>query len=179
MEPTELRARARRAYEFGRVRLGARACGAAMLIAAAALALGRPLFPTALLALSLGVVAAALAFRGGAGGRAVWPGLAAGTGAMLLPLGVTTAGCAMFGPACMRFCLPACVVAGCVIGAALALLAAREERGPREFLLAGTAIAALTAALGCTLAGAAGVAGMAVGTLAMGAPVWIAARAHR
>ena len=113
MEPIELRHRARRAYELGRARLGAKAAGAALLIAAAAVALGRPPELTALLC------------------------------------------------------------------AALALLAAREEHGAREFLLAGTAVAAVTASFGCTLGGAAGVVGMALGTVAAGAPVWLAARAHR
>jgi hypothetical protein len=178
MEPTELRLHARRAYELGRVRVAARAAGAALLIAAAALALGRPLFPTAPIALVLTIAAGVLVFRGRAGGRAVWPGLAAGTGAMLLPIALTTAGCALFGPGCMRFCLPTCVVAGCMLGASLALLGAREEQGG-EFLLAGIGTAALAAALGCPVAGAAGVAGMALGVLAAGAPVWVVARPQR
>jgi len=179
MEPIELRHRARRAYELGRARLGAKAAGAALLIAAAAVALGRPPELTALLCAALAALVAALAFRGGASARAVTAGLAAGSGAMLLPLVLMTAGCSMFGPASMRFCVPACVVAGGVVGAALALLAAREEHGAREFLLAGIAVAAVTASFGCTLGGAAGVVGMALGTVAAGAPVWLAARAHR
>ena len=129
MEPIELRARARRAYELGRARLGARAAGAALLIAAAAVGLGRPLDLTAALGAALAVVAAALAFRGGASGRAVWSGLSAGSGAMLLPLVLMTAGCRMFGPACMRFCLLVCVVAGSAMGVALAILATGEGIG--------------------------------------------------
>ena len=179
MEPIELRVRARRAYQLGRARLGAKAGAAALLIAAAAVALGRPLDLTALLGAALAVLAAALAFRGGASGRAVWAGLAAGSGAMLLPLALITAGCHMFGPACMRFCLPACVVGGCAMGAALAILARRQERGTREFLAAGAVVAALTASLGCTLAGAGGVLGMALGTVLAGTPVWLAVRAQR
>jgi len=179
MEPIELRHRARRAYELGRARLGAKAAGAALLIAAAAVALGRPLELTALLCAGLAVLVAALAFRGGASGRAVRAGLLAGTGAMLLPVALMTAGCSMFGPACMRFCLPSCVVAGGAMGAGLALFAAREEHGAREFLLAGAAVAAVTASFGCTLGGAAGVFGMALGTVAAGTPVWLVARAHR
>jgi len=170
MEPIELRVRARRAYQLGRARLGAKA-GAA--------ALGRPVDLTALLGAALAVLAAALAFRGRAAGRAVWAGLAAGSGAMLLPLALITAGCRMFGPGCMRFCLPSCVVAGCAMGAAVATLARRQEQGAREFLAAGAVVAALTASLGCTLAGAGGVVGMALGTVLAGTPVWLAARAHR
>jgi hypothetical protein len=179
MEPIELRARARRAYELGRARLGAKAAAAALLIAAAAVALGRPLDLTALLSAALAVLVAALAFRGGASGRAVWAGLSAGSGAMLLPLAVLTAGCRLFGPACLRFCLPACVVGGAAMGAALAILARRQEQGEREFLASGAVVAAVTASLGCTLAGVGGVAGMALGTVLAGTPVWLAARAHR
>ena len=65
------------------------------------------------------------------------------------------------------------------IASCLGRVAAREEHGAREFLLAGTAVAAVTASFGCTLGGAAGVVGMALGTVAAGAPVWLAARAHR
>ena len=109
----------------------------------------------------------------------MWPALAAGAGATFLPLAIRTAGCTLFGPECMRFCLPACVLGGCVMGVALALTARREEDGPREFLVAGTAIAALAASVGCSLAGAGGVLGMAIGTVAAGAPVWLVARADR
>jgi hypothetical protein len=125
------------------------------------------------------VLVGLIAFRGGAAGRAVWPALAAGTAAMFLPLAVRTAGCSLFGPQCMRFCIHACVAGGVAMGAGLALAARREESGAREFLLAGAAIAALTASLGCSLVGAAGVLGMALGTVAAGTPIWIVARASR
>ena len=65
------------------------------------------------------------------------------------------------------------------MGGAVAILAGREDHGAREFLVAGAVVAGLTASLGCTLAGAAGVLGMALGTVAAGAPVWLAARARR
>jgi len=132
MEPIELRDRARRAYEMGRARLGAKAAGAALVIAAAAVLLGRPLEISALLCAALAILTSALAFRGRAAGRAVWTGLAAGSGAMLLPVVLMTAGCAMFGPVCMRFCLPACVVAGCAIGAVVAIRARRQEHEAKD-----------------------------------------------
>ena len=105
MEQIDLRSRARRAYELGRARAGAKAAGAALLLAAVAVVLGRPLDLTALLSAALMPLVFVLAFRGRAAGRAVWPGLAAGGAAMLLPLAVRTAGCELFGPSCMRFCL--------------------------------------------------------------------------
>jgi hypothetical protein len=178
MELIEVRDRALRAYELGRVRVGAKAASAALLVGVAAVGLGRPLALTAVLCAALAAVVGVTAFRGGTAAHAVWPALAAGAGAMFLPLAIRTAGCSLFGPECMRFCLPACVAGGVVMGAALAFAARREEHGPREFLVAGAAIAALTASLGCSLAGATGVLGMAVGTLAAGAPIWLAARAR-
>ena len=179
MEPIELRARARRAYELGRARLGAKAAAAALIIAAAAAALGRPLLLTAAVGAALAVVVAALVFRGRAAGRAVWTGLLAGSGAMLVPLGLATPGCRMFGEGCMRFCLQACVVGGLAMGFALATVARRQEQGEVEFLAGGAAVAALTASLGCTLAGASGLVAMAVGTVLAGAPVLLTSRAHR
>jgi len=179
MELIELRQRALHAYELGRVRLAAKTAAAALLIGAAGVGLGRPLGLTSLLSAILFVAVGVTTFRGGAAGRAVWPALAAGAGATFLPLAIRTAGCTLFGPECMRFCLPACVLGGCVMGVALALTARREEDGPREFLVAGTAIAALAASVGCSLAGAGGVLGMAIGTVAAGAPVWLVARADR
>jgi len=179
MEPIELRARARRAYELGRARLGAKAAAAALAIAAAAAALGRPLLLTAVLGAALASLAAALVFRGRASGRAVWTGLWAGSAAMVLPLALSTLGCRMFGEACMRFCLPVCMVGGLAMGFALATVARGQEEGEVEFLAGGAAVAALAASLGCTLAGAGGIAAMALGTVLAGAPVWLAARASR
>ncbi len=179
MEPIELRARARRAYELGRARLGTKAAAVELLIAAAAVGFGRPLEITAAIGAALAVLTAVLAFRGETSGRAVWSGLSAGTGAMLLPLLSMTVGCRFLDPSCMRFCLPTCVVAGSAMGAWLAIVAARQERGRVEFLAGGAAVAALTASLGCTLAGAGGVVGMALGTVLAGTPVWLASRAQR
>ena len=65
------------------------------------------------------------------------------------------------------------------VGDVLAWTARHEETHPREFLLAGAAIAALTASIGCSLIGAGGVIGMALATVAAGAPVWLAVRAVR
>jgi len=179
MEKTELYARARRAYELGRAKIALQAMGAAALLATAAVVLGRPVAQIGLLAVFLLPLAGALAFRGRAAGRAVWPGLVAGGTAMLLPLAVVVAGHAWLGPDCMRFCLPACVVGGAVAGAAIALLAARQADGEREFLLGGIAVAALAASLGCALAGSAGLLGMAMGAVVASAPILLIAHARR
>jgi len=179
MEKNELSARARRAYEWGRAKVAAKATVAAAVLALAAVALGRSPGQIAFVALFLLPLAGVLAFRGRGAGRAVWPGLVAGGVAMILPLGVVVAGDAWLGADCMRFCLPACVVGGALTGAAIASLAARQEAGESEFLLGGIAVAALTASLGCGLAGTAGLVGMALGAVVAGAPVLIAVHARR
>jgi hypothetical protein len=179
MELIELRRRAFRAYELGRAGLAAKSAAAALVVGLAGVGLGRPLGFSAALSAILFAVVGLTVFRGGAAGRAVWPALAAGAGATFLPLAIRTAGCTLFGPECMRLCLPGCVVGGCVMGVALALTARHEESAPREFLIAGTAIAALAASIGCSLAGASGIIGMGIGTVAAGAPILLVARAGR
>jgi len=118
METIELRQAARRAYELGRVRFGAKLAAAALVVGAAAVGLGRPVGISVALSIALGALVGLFAFRGGAAGRAVWPALAAGTAAMFFPLAIRTAGCSLFGPQCMRFCLHACVAGGVAMGAA-------------------------------------------------------------
>jgi hypothetical protein len=179
MEMTELRQSARRSYELGRVRLGARVGVAALLVGGAVIGLGRPVAMSIALSASVGALVWLFAFRGGAAGRAVWPALVAGSAAMFFPVALGTAGCRMFGEQCMRFCVPMCIAGGAAMGAILALSARHEENDPREFLIAGAVIAALTASMGCSLAGVLGIAGMAFGTVAAGAPIWLAARAAR
>jgi len=179
MERTELYARARRAYEAGRAKMALQAVTGAASLGVVAVALGRPWPQIALLGAFLVPLCGVLAFRGRAAGRAVWPGLGAGGIAMLFPIGVLFAGHAWLGPGCMRFCLPACVVGGAVAGVAIATVASRQDDGEGEFLLGGIAIAALAASLGCTLAGGAGLLGMAMGALVTGAPVWLVAHARR
>lgn len=179
METIELRRTARRAYEKGRLRLAGKVAAAALLVGAAAVGLGRPLEMTVALCTLLAASIALIVFRGGAAARAVWPSLAAGTGAMFLPLAIRTAGCSLFGPQCMRFCLPACIAGGAVMGVVLSLTARHEETHAREFLIAGAAVATLTASIGCSLVGAGGVVGMALATVATGAPIWLAARPAR
>jgi hypothetical protein len=170
-----LQARARRAYELGRLRSALRLVPFLIAAGAAVIACGRP-FPltfallAALLPLSVG-----LAFAGGVAGRAVVPGLLAGGAALAMPLLMATVGHACFGPACMSLFLPACVVGGAVAGAVIARTAARHEQDPR-FLVSALAVAGLTGALGCTISGAAGVIGMLAGVVAAGAPLLVAAR---
>lgn len=170
-----LLARARRAYELGRVRAALRIAPLVFAAAAAALACGRPPFSTCALAGLLLTLALGLSIAGGAGGHAVMPGLVAGTVALACPVLLHTVGHACLGPSCMTLGIPACIAGGAGAGALIALRAAGEESSGR-FLLSAVAVAGLMGALGCSLAGAAGVLGMLAGIVAAGAPVLLARR---
>jgi hypothetical protein len=170
-----LELRARRAYEWGRLRWSLRLAPALALAAGVSVACGRPVgLCCALLAVLL-PLAVGLSFAGGSAGRAVRPGLLAGGFALAMPLLVRTAGPFCIGDACMSLCLPACVVGGCVAGVLIALRAAREGHGAR-FALSGLLLAGLMGSLGCTLSGLAGVGGMLAGALVAGGPVLLVAR---
>jgi len=170
-----LLARARRAYELGRLRSALRMAPFALAAALVALTAGRPPALTAALTCVLLALAIGFLYRGGIAGRAVGPGLLAGTAALAMPLLMATFGHACFGPACLKLGLPACVAGGALAGFVIARAAAREEPHLR-FVAAAAAIAASTGSLGCTIAGAAGVLGMLAGTVCAGVPVLIAAR---
>jgi hypothetical protein len=170
-----LEVRARRAYEMGRLRAALRVAPFVLAAAAAAVACGRPAILTGVLASTLLVLCIGVSCAGGPGGRGVMPGLVAGAAPLGMPLLMATVGHACFGPACMALCLPACVVGGAVAGVVIARSAARREPD-RRFVASAVAVAALTGALGCTIAGVAGVLGMLAGTVAAGAPVLVAAR---
>lgn len=103
------------------------------------------------------------------------PGLVAGTVALACPVLLHTVGHACLGPSCMMLGIPACVVGGAAAGALIASRAAGEESGGR-FLLAAATVAGLMGALGCSLAGAAGVLGMLAGIVLAGAPTLLAFR---
>jgi len=170
-----LEVRARRAYELGRLRAALRVAPLVVAAAAAAIACGRPLSLTLALASALLLVCVAASYTGGAQGRAVMPGLMAGAAPFAMPLLLATVGGACFGPACLLLCLPACIVGGALAGAVIARIAARQM-DDAWFVGSALAVAALTGALGCTVAGAVGVLGMLAGTVAVGAPVLVAAR---
>ena len=175
-DPTlTLEARARRAYELGRLRDATKLAPFIILAGAAALACGRPWPLTAAVTLPLLALSLGLSFAGGAAGRAVVPGLVAGGPALAVPLLMATVGHACFGDSCMTLCLPACVVGGAVAGAVIARMAVRHD-GDVRFLGSAFAVMALTGALGCSISGAAGVVGMLAGVLAAGTPLLVVAR---
>jgi hypothetical protein len=173
-----LAARARRAYEMGRLRTALPAIAFAVpMIGLSVVLCDRPL-ASAGGGIALVAVLLAAAWRGQPFARGARAGLIAGLGPLLLPMATCFHLCA--GGVCL-LAPTACVLAGLAGGAALGLHARhRVPTGPDAggYLLAALTIAALVGSLGCVIAGTSGVVGMVVG-LALGTvPVlWWPARA--
>jgi hypothetical protein len=160
----ELRDRALRAYERGRVTGGLRR--AALVCALATLSLVRCEHRAvgAAWILLLGVSVAALHWRGQSYGRGMRTGLLAGLAPFALPVGAQLTGHLCSSTVCLflpTFCLAGGVAGGLLLGRA----ASRQDRAQ-----VGSAVLVAVAAggCGCALAGAAGALGMFVGLTAGG-----------
>lgn len=171
-----LAARARGAYERGRLRwaLG-RALAAVALGAVALVGCQAPGGPAACAA-ALGALLTACLWRGGPWARGARLGFLAGLAPCLLPAGVRAAH-ACGGTICLT--LPSiCVGAGIVAGLLLGWLGPRAGAGrDRRFWLAAASAAILAGSIGCLAAGLAGLGGMALGIVAGAAAPVLAARA--
>src|SRR6202521_3960069 len=171
-----LAARARAAYEGGRLRwaLG-RAAVATALSAVALIGCPSQAAPAACAA-ALGVLVAACFWRGGAWARGARLGFAAGLAPCLLPAAARAAH-ACYSSLCLA--LPAiCVAAGVAAGLLLGWLGPRlRGHDDRRFWLAAASAVVLAGATGCLAAGLAGLGGMALGLLGGGAAPVISGRA--
>lgn len=174
-----LRERARRAYELGRVRRG---LGFALwvlpMVALSLFACRRPLL-TLIAGALLYALVAAFGARGQAYGRALRPGLLAGSVPLLLPLLMRMGGHACLGGACWSLCMIGCIAGGTLAGAAIGIASAaqHEERG--TFIAVASLVAGLAGVLGCAVAGAAGISGMVLGLALAPLPAAMAARVTR
>jgi hypothetical protein len=173
-----LSARARRAYEAGRLLSALPAVALAVPMVALSLVLCDRPAATAACGFALVAVLVAAAWRGRPYVRGARAGLVAGLGPLLLPMATCFHLCA--GGVCL-LAPTACIVAAVIGGATLGLYARhRIPGGPDSggYLMAAIAVAALVGSLGCVIAGVSGIVGMVVG-LALGTvPVlWWPARA--
>jgi hypothetical protein len=157
-----LEQRARRRYEWARLRRAALGFAPAVaIIAGAALLGGRPRS-----ALSFGctlfVAGAFLLWYGRDVRRAVLPGLAFGLVPLALALCATRVGHVCNGEHCMSVCVPACSLGGVLAGLAIAAIGHRgKHRWP--FWAGASSIALLTGAMGCSCVGYSGVIGLSLG----------------
>ena len=168
-------ARARGAYERGRLRDAIVAAWPVLLAILIALRLGHSIAWIAAIGTALLVAVVALRWRGREIGRGVGPGLMAGIAPLIIPaLTVNTLNtCSAVSCAdnCALWCRLSCVGAGIVAGALVGFRAANVGPGWLRFLVSAIAVAAATGAMGCLLGGSVGVAGMLLGFAAGAIPV--------
>jgi hypothetical protein len=172
-----LKARARRAYETGRLWHALRR--ALWLLPLAAVSrLGCCADPVAVIVCGAALFTAVTLFlwRGGDYARGVGPGILAGVAPLLLPVVVQTSGHLCAGGRCL-FYPGACLAGGLAGGLALAFLAPRPVAGNGVAFMAACLVAGLTGAIGCLLYGVIGFGGMAVGLLLGAVPALVARRA--
>jgi hypothetical protein len=176
MEPSEatIAARARRAYERGRVQ--ASLWRAAPLLPLAAWMVSWCRYPVLAAACGALLVALTIAFvwRGQVWGRAVAPGLAAGLAPLVLPLFMRGASEVCVGETCCSLCLIGCVTGGLVAGVFVGRRASALSEGRGAFLGAAGTLAVLAGAPACAYAGVIGLAGLLIGFAVGTAPVALA-----
>jgi hypothetical protein len=117
-----------------------------------------------------------LGWRGQVWGRAVVPGLLAGSAPLVLPPLLRSAGHFCIGNGCWSICMLGCTLGGLLAGIAIGVASAAEKEGRAKFLCAATLLASLAGILGCAIVGAAGMAGMALAVLLSSLPTAAVAR---
>jgi len=176
MEPSDaaLLARARRAYEQGR--LQAALWRAAPLVPVVAWTWSWCRYPALAALCGAALVALTVAFRwrGQVWGRAVLPGLAAGLAPLVLPWLMRGASEVCVGEMCCSLCLLGCVGGGSLAGVLVGRRAAALDEGRGTFLAAAGALALLAGAPACAFAGVIGLAGLLIGFAGGTAPVLLA-----
>jgi hypothetical protein len=153
------RARARRAYEIGRIRLAV--LGALPIALAVVAATSVATRPDSTLVFGLIAVGMTMLWYGRDLQRAVLPGFLAGLVPLVLAL------CAnrlhACGPdGCTSYCVPACALGGIAAGLSVASIG-HELRASARFWLSASALALLTGSMGCACIGFSGVIGLSVG----------------
>jgi hypothetical protein len=171
-----LQTRARRSYERGRLISGLSRAALAVP------ALGFSLFTSSTLQTSvaigsllvLGVIA--LHWVGNAYGRAIGPGLLAGTAPLVLPLLLRGTGHTCIGGVCWSTCMLGCIGGGLTAGALVGWISTRERDSRWAFLSAATLLSGITGCLGCAVVGSAGTVGMLLAVIASSLPVSLVLR---
>ena len=175
MAPTDsVKAKARTAYELGRLRRALRFSVLPLPLIAISMNLCGAPVPVCITGGLLIAVIVFLAWRGESYEAAILPGLAAGLSSFALPFGAE-----LFN-ACneerMFLCASLCFLGGVITGAFLGARCLREALHRRRFLVSGCVIASLVGSLGCVLAGLGGVMGMVLGVTTISIPTVLLVR---
>lgn len=166
-----LKAAARSAYERGRLLAAFSVLAYVVPATAAAAVLNMNMVHALVAGALLAIAAVVFKYRGGVYGRAVGPGLAAGLVAAVMAIAMCHFGVCEPGSAAPTLCGTISLLGGGISGAIVVRRALRLEEHRRGFLLSGALIAFLAGALGCTMFGVFGVAGLAIGVALSALPL--------
>jgi hypothetical protein len=175
-DTANVRARAKRAYEVGRLRLGTAPLLLVLALAALSCSLGAAPQVIGLVASALALFAVGFVWRGGAVGRAVFPGLLAGTAPLLLPVALRHMGYCCIGGSCVPACMLGCISGGLLAGVMLSRASMTEPHHKGPFLGAASLLTFGAGSLGCSLVGVSGLAGIALSVTLVSLPAMLEAR---
>lgn len=165
-----LSARARRAYEWGRVRHAAMRAGWLAPVFLLALLGCRAPVQSLFWGAALVLLVAACLWRGQDYALGVWPGVVAGAFPLLIPMLLRVTHTACSGGRC--YTIPTCcVLGGLAAGLVLGLLAPTPRPGRLTPFITACAVAAVAGAAGCVLYGFVGATIMVAGLVAAALPV--------
>ena len=172
-------ARVRRAYELSHLGAAARALVIAAALVIIAFGLYRVTAATYLVATTLAMTLAVLAWRGGSWRRGAFAGVLAGLPPLIAPaiawtLSTTGGHCASCETTATLPCIVACFGSGALVGMLVGYRAIADG-SPRRYAIAAMSTAALTGLLGCGTIGLGGAVGVSVGLVAGGVAGWIVA----
>lgn len=170
--------RVRRAYEGAHLAAAARAVVIAAALCVLAIALHRTAGAMWLVAGTLAISLATLAWRGGAWRRGALAGVIAGLPPLIVPsivFALSSGGhCTSCEPTATLPCVLACFGSGSLVGILVGYRAI-SDAVPRRFALAAISTAALTGLLGCGTTGLGGALGVVIGLVAGGVTGWLVA----
>lgn len=168
------------AYELSHIRDAARALALALVLAVVAFGLYRVTRVTYLVAGTLAMTLAVLAWRGGAWRRGALAGVIAGLPQLIVPsiawtLTSNAGHCASCETTATLPCILACFGTGSLVGILVGYRAIADS-SPRRYAIGAISTAALTGLLGCGTIGLGGAVGVSVGLVAGGVAGWMVGR---
>jgi hypothetical protein len=168
----DLKTRARRAYERGRLRRALLPGAAIPPVASLAFVQCAQPFPSIVCSVALAILVAAMLYRGQDWGRGARAGLAAGLAPFVLPSLVEALG----SPALCDLLPWICAAGGVVAGLVLVSRRPVRTENPAAYWITAALVTLLAGTVGCWIAGVAGLAGMAAGLAVGAAPVLVGVR---
>lgn len=154
--------RARRRYEWARVRRATLGFAPALAIVAIAVFVNHHSATAFGFGAAMFVVGVGLLWYGRDLRRAVLPGLALGLLPLAFALCANHLGHACLGGRCLTLCVPACALGGLFAGTGISVIGLRWKQS-WPFWVGATVLTLLTGAMGCSCVGYGGVTGLAVG----------------